>query len=249
MKCKSVSTVSLISSVTGSRISGGDGPVEWFSIGEVVAIVQRSFPAVSTSKIRYLETRGLISPARTSGGTRRYTRSDIELIERIVDMQTRHFLPLDVIAERISVDPMSITVSGTSEDLEFTRTLAPEMDTASFLNRTGLSNPMWRACQDQGLITRRDTHGAAIGRLVVELGAYGLEPRHLRSLRLSATRIIDLVEATVVRPAAASGEKAAPGALRGGGPGGHTTDARQYVLEHLIHLHTALIAAAAQDSR
>ncbi len=247
MKCKSASTVLLISSVTGSHIGDGGGPVEWFSIGEVLAVVQRRFPEVSLSKIRYLESRGLITPARTSGGTRRYALADIELIERILEMQTREFMPLDVIAERLSVDPASLVKAADSPDLELTRPSSPEMDVHGFLMRTGLTNSMLVACQDQGLIVRLDAHGAAIARMVVELNDYGLEPRHLRSVRLSASRIVDLVDVTAMGAAAAMPEKAASGAAHGAQAGRTTADARRLVLERLIHLHTALVIAAMRD--
>lgn len=235
MKCKSGSTASPISSATGSRPRDGDGPVEWFSIGEVVTLVGQRFPGVSASKIRYLETRGLLTPARTSGGTRRYARSDVDLIERILQMQTRDFLPLDVIAERLSVDPASFPGSGEPHSSHLTRAPTPEMDMESFLHRTGLTNAMLVDCEDQGLISRRDTHGVAIGRFVVQLSAYGLEPRHLRSLRLSASRIIDLVDATTVGPSVRPSESS------------QAAGARQEVLDQLLHLHAALIVAALRE--
>ena len=36
--------------------------------------------------LRIYETKGLVSPERTDGGTRRYSRSDIERINRIVTL-------------------------------------------------------------------------------------------------------------------------------------------------------------------
>ena len=38
---------------------------------------------VDPQMLRLYETRGLVSPARTDGGTRRYSGSDIERIDRI----------------------------------------------------------------------------------------------------------------------------------------------------------------------
>ncbi len=67
------------------------------SIGEVLALVQEEFPDVTISKIRFLESQGLIQPDRTASGYRRFSGDDIERLRWILRQQRDHFLPLKVI--------------------------------------------------------------------------------------------------------------------------------------------------------
>ena len=67
------------------------------SIGEVLALIQEDFPDVTISKIRFLESQGLIQPGRTAAGYRRFGDSDIERLRWILRQQRDHFLPLKVI--------------------------------------------------------------------------------------------------------------------------------------------------------
>ena len=67
------------------------------SIGEVLALVQADFPDVTISKIRFLESQGLIAPERTASGYRKFYDSDIDRLRWILSQQRDHFLPLKVI--------------------------------------------------------------------------------------------------------------------------------------------------------
>lgn len=67
------------------------------SIGEVLALLQEEFPDVTISKIRFLESQGLIQPDRTASGYRRFSGPDIERLRWILRQQRDHFLPLKVI--------------------------------------------------------------------------------------------------------------------------------------------------------
>ena len=49
------------------------------SIGVVLERLREEFPDVTVSKIRYLESEGLITPQRTASGYRRFTDADVEL--------------------------------------------------------------------------------------------------------------------------------------------------------------------------
>lgn len=71
------------------------------SIGEVLNLLQEEFPDVTVSKIRFLESRGLISPERTPSGYRKFYDSDVERLRWILTQQKVHFLPLRVIRERL----------------------------------------------------------------------------------------------------------------------------------------------------
>ena len=76
-------------------------PVGRLSIGEVVALLRTEFSDLTDSKIRFLEDRKLISPARTSGGYRSFGPHDIEVLRWILTRQRDQYLPLSIIGERI----------------------------------------------------------------------------------------------------------------------------------------------------
>jgi DNA-binding transcriptional MerR regulator len=71
------------------------------SIGEVLALVQADFPDVTISKIRFLESQGLIAPERTASGYRKFYDADIERLRWILAQQRDHFLPLKVIKKML----------------------------------------------------------------------------------------------------------------------------------------------------
>src|SRR5688500_631780 len=63
-----------------------------FTIGEVVERLRPEFPALSVSKIRYLERRRLINLSRTRGGYRLFSSQDIELLRYILTLQDKEYL-------------------------------------------------------------------------------------------------------------------------------------------------------------
>jgi DNA-binding transcriptional MerR regulator len=71
------------------------------SIGEVLSLLAEDFPDVTVSKIRFLESRGLIAPERTPSGYRKFYDTDVERLRWILTQQKVHFLPLRVIRERL----------------------------------------------------------------------------------------------------------------------------------------------------
>ena len=78
-----------------------NGPRDHKSIGEVLTLLQDDFPDISISKIRFLESRGLVEPHRAPSGYRKFASADIDRLRWILSMQRDHFLPLRVIKERL----------------------------------------------------------------------------------------------------------------------------------------------------
>ena len=70
------------------------------SIGEVLALLLEEFPDVTISKIRFLESQGLIDPERTASGYRKFYADDVELLRCILGEQRENYLPLRVIKDR-----------------------------------------------------------------------------------------------------------------------------------------------------
>jgi DNA-binding transcriptional MerR regulator len=71
------------------------------SIGEVLVGVKTEFPDITISKIRFLESEGLIEPERTPSGYRKFYPDDVERLRQILRMQRDEYLPLKVIKERL----------------------------------------------------------------------------------------------------------------------------------------------------
>ncbi len=86
-------------SVNPSRSPGHDP--SHLSIGEVLNILREEFPDVTISKIRFLESQGLIDPERTPSGYRKFYESDVSRLRWILHQQKENFLPLKVIKERL----------------------------------------------------------------------------------------------------------------------------------------------------
>lgn len=74
------------------------------SIGEVLTLLQDEFPDITISKIRFLESQGLISPERTPSGYRKFYGPDIDRLRWILLQQRENFLPLKVIKERLETE-------------------------------------------------------------------------------------------------------------------------------------------------
>jgi DNA-binding transcriptional MerR regulator len=71
------------------------------SIGEVLTLLSGEFPDVTISKIRFLESQGLIAPERTPSGYRKFYDGDVERLRWILTQQKDNFLPLKVIKDRL----------------------------------------------------------------------------------------------------------------------------------------------------
>lgn len=78
------------------------GEREHLSIGEVLNLLQDEFPDITISKIRFLESQGLLDPERTPSGYRKFYQDDIERLRWILRQQRENFLPLKVIKDRLA---------------------------------------------------------------------------------------------------------------------------------------------------
>jgi DNA-binding transcriptional MerR regulator len=76
----------------------------YLSIGEVLGLLLEEFPDVTISKIRFLESQGLIEPERTASGYRKFTQAEIERLRFILRQQRENYLPLKVIRTRLEGD-------------------------------------------------------------------------------------------------------------------------------------------------
>src|ERR1700726_1756896 len=82
------------------------------SIGEVLTLLRDEFPDVTISKIRFLESQGLLEPERTASGYRKFYEADVERLRWILRQQREHFLPLKVIKGRLDDEPGTTESTG-----------------------------------------------------------------------------------------------------------------------------------------
>lgn len=71
------------------------------SIGDVLNQLREEFPDITISKIRFLESQGLVEPERTPSGYRKFYPADVERLRFILRQQKDNFLPLKVIKDRL----------------------------------------------------------------------------------------------------------------------------------------------------
>ncbi len=84
----------------GSSSGTDDEPL--FSIGEVLAQLRAEFPDTTISKLRFLESEGLVEPQRTPSGYRKYSRSDLRRLRYVLTAQRDQYLPLKVIRDQLA---------------------------------------------------------------------------------------------------------------------------------------------------
>ena len=167
------------------------------SIGEVLGALRPEFPDVTISKLRFLETEGLVEPRRTPAGYRKYTWPDIARLRYVLTAQRDHYLPLRVIREHLAAieEPLpsiSASNSGAGADATDVRLTREEL-----LGRSGLDDAALRALEQQGLVTVRngggyDADALEVATAAAQLAEYGFEARHLRAYRAAADREIGL---------------------------------------------------------
>jgi DNA-binding transcriptional MerR regulator len=195
-----------------TEVAGGPPPrkEKALTIGAVVKQLEREFPDISISKIRYLEDQKLLSPRRTPGGYRLYGPADVDRLRTILRLQRDEFLPLRVIRQELAAG---------RADSEAPERPAPETRPArrgSFalrgpgsvyrleevLEDTGADQGLVKELEDYGVIKgeRRDGEllyddtEREIVRAVTELKRFGVGGRNLRVFRTSADREAALLE-------------------------------------------------------
>ena len=179
------------------------------SIGRVVEELKEEFPAISLSKIRYLESEGLVNPARTGAGYRKYSAADVARLRYVLAEQRDSFTPLSVIrsqldaldaghtpsrrrvAQMVSSEGQTVSLGG--------RRAIPASDLADL---TGVDNDALERYSRLGLITP-DMAGYFPARCVQAVSAIarlecaGVDVRVLRAVRQGAERSADIIDQTV----------------------------------------------------
>ncbi|WP_308491212.1 transcriptional regulator FtsR [Microbacterium terrisoli] len=167
------------------------------SIGQVLARLSPEFPALTASKLRFLEVQGIVTPMRTASGYRKFTPENVERLRLALTLQRDHYLPLariraymeDVDAGRAPASPTSVPPSITPTARRYRR--------AELLAAAGAAPQLLNDAVSTGMIPGADTYdeqALAVLRALVALDRHGIEPRHMRGMRQAAEREVALIE-------------------------------------------------------
>jgi DNA-binding transcriptional MerR regulator len=189
------------------------------SIGEVLNRLRGDFSDITISKIRFLESEGLIEPQRTPSGYRKFTTSDLDRLRYVLLAQRDQYLPLKVIKDNLDaidrgLQPAQVGAVATPRPTMNIATIDGEMAPSSFgevsemrlsrdelLKNSGLNEEQLIELEGYGLIAPRGRHydgdALAVAKAVTEMGGFGIEPRHLRSFKSAADREIGLIEQVI----------------------------------------------------
>ena len=191
------------------------------SIGEVLVGVKTEFPDITISKIRFLESEGLIEPERTPSGYRKFYPDDVERLRSILRMQRDEYLPLKVIKERLvqqdageAPDPSleesvgggdAAAGNGSGGDDIAEAPTGLQMSLEEMSTATGVDRERIKELEQYQIVC---SHGPEGGRyydgddyivlsIVKDFLRHGIEPRHLTMYRHFAERESAFFEALV----------------------------------------------------
>lgn len=199
------------------------GTRNYQSIGEVLVAVKTEFPDITISKIRFLESEGLIDPERTPSGYRKFYAEDLDRLKSILRMQRDEYLPLKVIKERLlkqdsgdddshptleqavsGAEPGGAAGASSDDDLAETPT-GLQMSLEEMSAATGVERERIKELTSFGIVC---VHGPESARyydgddyivlsIVKDLLRHGIEPRHLTMYKHFADRESAFFEALV----------------------------------------------------
>lgn len=216
------------------------------SIGQVLAAMKAEFPDITISKIRFLESEGLITPHRAPSGYRRFSPDDEKRLRYILSVQREHYLPLRVIREHLDLmdrglqPPTIESIRPTAADeveapAEADQTVPMRLDRADLLEQSGLTEAALIELEKyQVVLPNRGTRfygrdALVVARAAKQLAEYGLDARHLRAIKMAADREVGLVEQAI-----------APYVRRTGGNKAVATE----VMNLVVGVHSALLRTA-----
>jgi len=212
--------------VTADPLPGTEDPAEerraTMSIGEVLTRLRPDFPDVTISKIRFLESEGLVEPERSSSGYRKFSREHLERLRFVLQAQRDQYLPLRVIKEHLAAldrgetppAPTAAAAPGVPTAVAVAEQLPGPEEFAADASEVRLSrdelmgaagvDPDQLAQLEQARLvapvpgtSSYDGDALVTCRTAAAMTQYGIEPRHLRPFVLAADREVALVEQVV----------------------------------------------------
>ena len=177
-------------------------------ISDVLSSLRMEFPAISHSKLRFLEEQGLVEPVRTSSGYRKYSPADVERLRFVLIEQRDRYLPLKVIKGKLAALDAGVSSSDRPliprlvvRDGE-SAALRAQSTTEALAASCGVDVALVDALVGAGVVRpdglgHFDAGSQEVVLLAAGLGEFGIEPRHLRSRRSAAERHVDLIDQVV----------------------------------------------------
>ncbi len=178
-------------------------------ISDVLRTLHAEFPAITHSKLRFLEEQGLVEPVRTTSGYRQYSLADVERLRFVLAEQRDRYLPLRVIKDKLAeLDAGSADAVAPAprlvDDADFGSgpRSAERLTAQTLADEVCVSLEFVEELVTAGLIqqnSRRYFDAWAVGvvKLAAGLAEHGIEPRHLRSMRTSVDRDVALVNQVI----------------------------------------------------
>ena len=180
------------------------------NIGEVLKLLTPEFPDITLSKIRYLESEGLVSPQRTSSGYRKYTNADVERLRYVLTTQKKTYMPLKQIKKQLdamdSCSVIPITKAATAQTIispeEFRKPAITRLSDVEIAEKAGvelqfvidLANVGIIGPDQSGFFTADDIQVVSTASALSE---FGIDARHLKSVKNAASRQADLISQVV----------------------------------------------------
>lgn len=168
-------------------------------VGDVLGALAHDFPSLTTSKVRFLDTQGLVVPQRTPAGYRLYSPADVERLRYVLRKQRDGYAPLSVIREHLehldvgsAHEPLSLAAVG------FERSDVVSIEEAARLS--GASTDMIALLVSEGVVEqtapgRIDRSDVALLGACVRYLAAGADVRQLRALARVVQREVEAADA------------------------------------------------------
>lgn len=167
------------------------------SIGQVLARLEGEFPGLSSSKLRFLEAQGIVTPSRTESGYRKFSPNDVERVRLALTLQRDHYMPHAVIRDHLAdID------AGNSPDVPVPsiHSTTRRYKRADLLAAAGASPQLLNDAISTGVIVAAENYTedtVSLLRALVALDRHGIEPRHVRGMRQAAEREASLIESAL----------------------------------------------------
>ena len=180
-----------------------------FNIGQVCENLIEEFPQITVSKIRYLESQGLLTPTRTESGYRKFSTSDLDKLVWILRQQRDYFVPLKTIKERLDKKGFDFETDEIPEKSDSDRkfeedpiTTGISLDIKGLAKASGVPLEKIEELNELGVIKGRKVGNKQIfeGEALItvrsakRLFELGMEVRHLRMYLVAAQREAGVIE-------------------------------------------------------
>ena len=230
----------------------------YLSIGEVLSRLRPEFSDITISKIRFLESEGLIDPQRTPSGYRKFTTTDLERLRYVLMAQRDQYLPLRVIKENLDAldrglqpaknpnaqaTPRLLNASADAIAPLFAPSDEIKLSRSEFAAAAGISDSQISELESFGFIQMKgryfDGDALEVAKAINEFTNFGIEARHLKSFKTAADREVGLVEQVTIPLAR---QKSSDAKAR-------AQEAEREISSLSIKLHAALVRAGLHRSR